>query len=145
MNAEPRIIETTTGTVGGFGRVVVDAKAQYFAAYAPSGRLLVLDRAGTEYRRRGACFLRFKASQVNAQIVWSGPIREVSEHPHTGTATGGTAIFHSPSETITVDVRTELLRTIFSPARPSGGIPQQRGTYVYPRSVPELSAPRLCR
>jgi hypothetical protein len=61
---------------------------------------------------------------------------------YTAQGSGGTILYtlHG-GEQITVDARTHLIRSDFTPAFPSGGVPAYHDAYSYPSSIVELPVP----
>lgn len=144
MRSQPRIIATLIGGPDHVARVVVDTKARYQAIFAPSGKLIDLDKGGIEYRRIGRCFGRFKTPRVIAPSNWTVALTEPG-HPHYATRVSGEKVlFTSPRERVTVDARTDLLRKDVTSADPAAGVPYQSASFSYPASVAELKAPGVC-
>lgn len=144
MSAQPRIIETLLGAAG-FGRVVIDARAGYLAAFSPAGTLLVMYKGGFQYVLQGGCFRREQTGPVRTQIAWEGELSELTSDRYKAHASGDQAVYESShTESVTVDTRTKLIRTVSQQAVPNEGLRRQTSTYSYPASVDELPAPRAC-
>lgn len=144
--SQPRVIENqvgANGTPGEVERVVIDSRAGY-QAISRSARLVNVVEQGHDYlRSSGSCWALLPGTRsVKTDIVF--PIQPPRHY--TARASGAT-IFYTlrGGEQITVDARTHLIRSDFSPAFPSGGVPAYHAAYSYPSRVAELPRPApLC-
>jgi hypothetical protein len=148
MDTKSLIIQTLTGSPNHVHRVIVDGKARYSAVFSPSGRLLDVNKHGVEYRLLGqGCYGRFAPeSPLKPRDLWFPALREITSGRHATSTSGDTIRYRSSSGAVMeVDTRTRLIRSMFTPAYPNGGVPAQGERDSYPRFVHQLGVPRpLC-
>ncbi len=142
MRAQPRMIVTLTG--GSIRRAVIDTTAQYLAAFS-SRNLLLLERDRVEYRPAKRCFDVAAGGQVRSDSLWAGTLDDVASTTYSTRASGASVTYTSPRGQVTVDARTDLVRSARTVGLAASGVPATSATFSYPTSIRELPAPtRLC-
>jgi hypothetical protein len=148
--SKPRVIQVQVGVNGNpseVQRVVIDSRAGY-QTISLSGHLVGIVKHGHEYLRStvasiGSCWAATsRKARVSTNIVFPS---DLSEH-YTAKGSDRTILYtlHG-GEQITVNARTHLIRSNFTPALPSGGVPAYHDAYSYPGSIVELPVPApLC-
>jgi hypothetical protein len=126
---------------------VIDTRAGY-QTISRSGQLVDIVKQGHEHLRStvaaiGRCWAATsRNARVSTNIVFPS---DLSEH-YTAKGSGGTILYtlHGGQQ-ITVDTRTHLIRSNFTPAFKSGGVPAYHDAYSYPGSIVQLPVPApLC-
>jgi hypothetical protein len=140
MQAQPRMITHMAGS--GVQRAVVDAPARYLALFSSSGGPLVMDRDGIEYRLKNYCFHRSKATHVSPRVLWAGWVAEILASRYTAKVSGDAVLYESAKGTLTVDRRTNLMRSAVGFPVRSNGVKRTSVSFSYPKSVPKLPPPR---
>lgn len=142
MTAEPRMVVDLTGT--SIRRAVIDTRAQYLALFSRTA-LLLLERDGREYRQADGCYRVAPGGHLTTQSFWAGTVDDVTGGAHSTKASGDSVIYRSSGGELVVDSRTDLVRSTRFAGFASGGVAATTATFLYPRSVTELAAPRrLC-
>ena len=145
MDAQPRIVETQTGS--SIKRIVVDTKAGYQALISPSGQLVDMVKGRIEYRRipGHGCYGRFRARPVSTYDVWEGMVSEAIDSGYRVTVSGNTVVYRGKGvgsgSSVTVDDGTKLIRSTTDFPSRSTGVPDSTGKLSYPKSVAELPIP----
>lgn len=142
MGAQPRMIVEEKG--GSIRRAVIDTKRQYLALFS-SGKLVLLERGGVQYREANGCYDASPTGRPRTQSLWAGTLDDITGGPHTTKRSNNRVIYKSSAGELTVDPRTDLIQSARSAGLPSGGVAAISATFQYPRSVAELPAPTdLC-
>lgn len=146
MDAQPRVVETQTGT--SIKRVVVDTKADYQALISPSGQLADMFKGGIEYRlvQARGCYGRYQAQPLSTNGAWLGLLGEAIDSGYRVTVSGNTVVYHGKGagrgSSVTVDTRTRLIRSTADFPPRSTGVPNNTSKLSYPKSVAQLPIPR---
>jgi hypothetical protein len=121
-------------------RLVVQTRA----ADRITGQLVDIVKQGQEYLRSTVTSIgssraaTSRNAPVSTSIVFPS---DLSKH-YAAKGSGGTILYAlRGGEQITVDARTRLIRSDFTPAFPSGGVPAYHDAYSYPGSIVELPVP----
>lgn len=139
MDAQPRMIIEMAG--GSINRAVIDTNAQYLALFS-SGKLLVLQKAGRQYREQTGCYRAVRPGRIRTDSLWAGVLDDITGGRYSVTVSGTSVVYRSSQGKLTIDSGTDLIRSARTVGLPSGGVSPTRAMFSYPGSVVQLPAPR---